>query len=133
MRCCLPLSWASRPAGSSDATRVGPTRFALATLRILVADAFAVPAEALAAATRGPADVAFARQTAMYLAHVGLGATFSEVGRAFGRDRTTAAHACRTVEERRDDPRVETLVAGLERALASVPASGSGEPAGRGA
>ena len=40
----------------------------------------------------------------MYLAHVGCGLTYSEVGRLFGRDRTTASYACRLIEDRRDDP-----------------------------
>lgn len=52
----------------------------------------------------------------MYLAHVCFRANFSAVGRAFGRDRTTAAHACRIVEARRDDPRIDALLERLERA-----------------
>jgi hypothetical protein len=39
----------------------------------------------------------------MYLAHVVCGLTFAEVSRIFGRDRTTVAHACAIVEDRRDD------------------------------
>lgn len=86
----------------------------------LVAAVFALPASAVTARARGDADVAFARQTAMYLAHVAFGASYSEIGRAFGRDRTTAAHACRVVEERRDDPLVDAVVGRLERLLAAA-------------
>jgi chromosomal replication initiation ATPase DnaA len=71
----------------------------------------------LVAATRRSADVAFARQVAMYLAHVGAGLSMSEVGRGFGRDRTTVAHACRHVEDRRDDPRIEAMLVCLEAAM----------------
>jgi chromosomal replication initiation ATPase DnaA len=41
----------------------------------------------------------------------------SEIGRCFGRDRTTAAHACRAIEDRRDDPEMEHLLSLLEEAL----------------
>ena len=82
----------------------------------LVAASFTVPPAELLSPTRRSAAAAFARQVAMYLAHVCFGATFSEVGRAFGRDRTTSAHACRLVEERRDDPRLDAILERLERA-----------------
>jgi chromosomal replication initiation ATPase DnaA len=39
----------------------------------------------------------------MYLAHVVGGLSMSEISRLFGRDRTTVAHACARVEDRRDD------------------------------
>lgn len=84
-------------------------------LQALVAARFGVPLAELRSASRGSAAVAFARQVAMYLAHVSFGATYTAIGRAFGRDRTTAAHACRLVEERRDDPRLETLIDRLEQ------------------
>jgi chromosomal replication initiation ATPase DnaA len=44
-----------------------------------------------------------ARQLAMYLCHTLLGITLTEVGQFFGRDRTTVAHACRQVEDGRDE------------------------------
>jgi chromosomal replication initiation ATPase DnaA len=52
----------------------------------------------------------------MYLAHVSFGLNYAEVGRAFGRDRTTAAYACRLIEERRDDPAVDAVLGSLENA-----------------
>lgn len=54
-------------------------------------------------ATRGRARVALARQVAMYLAHVVFGLSLTQVGLVFGRDRTTVAHACSVIEDRRDD------------------------------
>jgi chromosomal replication initiation ATPase DnaA len=83
----------------------------------LVATAFGVKAADLRSRRRGAAEVAFARQVAMYLAHVMLGANLAEVGRHFGRDRTTVAHACARVEDRRDDPVVERVLACLEAAV----------------
>ena len=63
----------------------------------------------------------------MYLAHVGCGLALTEVGRAFGRDRTTVAHACGVVEDRRDEAEFDCMLTHLEDAVASlIEALGSG-------
>ncbi len=85
-----------------------------------VAAAFAVPVAEVRAPSRCTADVAFARQSAMYLAHVALGLSCNKVGRMFHRDRTTAAHACLMVEERRDDPAVDRMLDMLESVCAEL-------------
>lgn len=82
-----------------------------------VAAAFRVPLAELRAVTRRHAHTALARQTAMYLAHVEFGLNFSEIGRAFGRDRTTAAHACRRIEDRRTEPQLDAALASLAHVL----------------
>lgn len=82
-----------------------------------VAAVFMVPVGEIHATTRRTATVALARQSAMYLAHVAFGLTFTEAGRAFGRARTTAARACRAIEERREEARLDTALADLEHAL----------------
>jgi chromosomal replication initiation ATPase DnaA len=82
------------------------------------AAAFALPLGELVAPTRRSPYAAFARQSAMYLAHVVFGLSFTEIGRGFDRDRTTAAHACRLVEDRRDDPAVDSVMSSLESACA---------------
>lgn len=87
---------------------------------LATAAAFAVPVGELVAATRRSHYAAFARQSAMYLAHVSFGLSYSEIGRAFGRDRTTAAHACQLIEERRDDPAVDAVLGSLENACATL-------------
>lgn len=83
----------------------------------LVCTALGISLAELRAHSRGRAATAFARQTAMYLAHVHFGISLSEVGRRFGRDRTTVAHACACVEDRRDDPKFECVLGCLESAL----------------
>jgi len=83
---------------------------------LATAAAFAVPVGELAASSRRSSYIAFARQSAMYLAHVSFGLSYSEVGRGFGRDRTTAAHACQLIEDRRDDPAVDAVLGSLENA-----------------
>lgn len=99
-----------QPAGEPDG--------AGADLKAVVAAAFGLAPDALKKHRgRGPADVAFARQVAMYLAHTRLRLPYVAVGRLFDRDRTTARHACSLVEERREDPRVDSILDYLERAI----------------
>jgi Bacterial dnaA protein helix-turn-helix len=86
-------------------------------LSAIVSAAFGLRPEALGAGGRGPADVAFARQVAMYLAYTRLRVPYVTAGNMFGRDRTTARHACRTVEDRREDPRIDSILDYLERAI----------------
>jgi hypothetical protein len=74
----------------------------------------------LRAPTRGSARTAFARQVAMYLAHVACGVSLTDVGILFARDRTTVAHACGVVEDKRDDPDLDCRLEHLERAVASL-------------
>jgi chromosomal replication initiation ATPase DnaA len=95
-----------------------------ASLAAVVARAFHLPAADLSAPTRR-ADVALARQVAIYVAHVGLAETLTAAGRRFGRDRSTAAHACRRVEDRRDDPCFDGLVARIEAAVAAACVTGA--------
>jgi len=87
---------------------------------VTTAAAFAIPFGELTATTRRTPYIAFARQSAMYLAHVACGLTYSEVGRAFGRDRTTAAYACQLIEDRRDDPAVDAVLGSLESACGTL-------------
>jgi chromosomal replication initiation ATPase DnaA len=84
-----------------------------------VSCALAIPARRIRAASRCGAEVALARQVAMYLVRVTFEHGFAEIGRAFGRDRTTASHACRVVEDRRDDDRFDLSLQALEGALAA--------------
>ncbi|MER2605241.1 MAG: helix-turn-helix domain-containing protein [Siculibacillus sp.] len=85
-------------------------------LEAVVAQAFGLTPTAMRNPSRGHAPVAFARQIAMYVAHVWFAMSLSEVGRRFERDRTTVSHACRIVEERREDPRIDRVVAAIESA-----------------
>jgi chromosomal replication initiation ATPase DnaA len=86
----------------------------------IVVPAFAVGRTALWAGTRGRPAEAFARQVAMYLAHVGLGLSLSAVARLFARDRTTVAHACALVEDRRDSAPFDRSLDLLEGAMRLV-------------
>jgi hypothetical protein len=64
---------------------------------------------------RSTLDVTRVRQIAMYVGHVVLRLSMSDVGRGFGRDRTTVLYACHLVEDMRDDADFDRIVAIMER------------------
>ena len=110
-----------RRTGTVSVLDVGALEPAVARLLALVSRATGVSVDLLRRKSRGKADVAEARQLAMYLMHVVLQRTYEDIGRALGRERTTVSYACAVIEDRRDDPRFETLVARLEAEIGSVP------------
>jgi chromosomal replication initiation ATPase DnaA len=83
---------------------------------IAVAQRCGVSKYALAEAKRS-ADIAFARQLAMYLCHVVADMSLREVAQAFNRDRTTVSHACHLIEDRRECPVFDQLVESIENEL----------------
>jgi chromosomal replication initiation ATPase DnaA len=97
---------------------------ALARLTETAAAAMAgLPVQSLRGPARGGRAVTQARQVAMYLAHVVFGLSFSRVGICFGRDRTTVRHACRLVEDGRDDDAREFGLAAIELGLLAMSAA----------
>jgi len=79
-----------------------------------VANVFSIDATELMLPTRGKARVALARQVAIYLAHTGCGLSLTAAGGLFERDRTTARHACRVIEQRRDNASFDRAIGLLE-------------------
>lgn len=119
------MSWA-QASGSSQICRRplgtilhGPSAVRRA-IESAVAAVFEVDVNELHARSRGSARTAFARQVAMYLAHVACGISLTDVGVLFGRDRTTVAHACGLVEDRRDDPDLDYRLEHLEGAVSCL-------------
>lgn len=109
--------------GASQTARTVAPRAACALAARLAASASGIVVTEIAADTRRSARTASARQIGMYLAHTVFGLSLKTVGVYFGRDRTTAAHACRLVEDRRDDRVFDEELAELEDLLRLV-----GEP-----
>ena len=64
---------------------------------------------------RSTLDVTRVRQIAMYVGHVVLRLSMSDVGKGFGRDRTTVLYACHLIEDMRDDADFDRIVATMER------------------
>lgn len=90
-----------------------------------VVQVFGVRRDDLRRLSRGRAKVALARQVAMYLAHVACGLTLTNTGKLFDRDRTTVAHACGVIEDRRDDPHFDRALDLLEWAVPALAARSS--------
>jgi len=89
----------------------------------IVAHLFEVPVEDLQSRTRRNASAALARQVAMYVCHVSLGLSFSDVGGLFARDRTTASHACKVIELRRDERDFDEFLKRIEEAVSALGAT----------
>lgn len=90
----------------------------------LVAREKRVPIRLIIHKSRCRPPTARARQLAMYLSHVVLGRSLTEIGGAFGRDRTTVSYACAVIEDMRDDPAFDEEVSALERRLEAAQAEG---------
>lgn len=83
--------------------------------------ALGVPVEEILGRARGNAQAAFARQVAVYLCHTAFAWSLSRVAIAFGRDRSTIAHACHAIEDRREEPQFDLWIASLEAMLREAP------------
>lgn len=73
-----------------------------------------VSQEQLLNKSRSVSKICIARQTAMYLHHTIFSNTYCQVADFFGRDRTTVSHACRVVEDLRDDTEFDEVISKLE-------------------
>jgi len=87
----------------------------------LVAMAFDVSPGDIAAHKRTSVAAARARQVAIYLTHVTFHWPLARVAFAFGRDRTTCAHACHKVEDLRENAVFDSRLVELEDCLRQAP------------
>lgn len=92
-----------RRAARREQARQSATRLRQIVLQV-VSFTYSIPLVDLEGPSRGAARVALARQIAMYLVTIIGDLDHAAVGRLFNRDRTTVAHACAIVEDRRDEP-----------------------------
>jgi chromosomal replication initiation ATPase DnaA len=106
--------WANMPDPRRD-------RAAAAFVTSMVAMTTGISVREINAPTRARAKAARARQMAMYLAHVGYAWPMARVATAFGRDRTTASHACHRIEDLRDDAAFDALISAMEASLREAP------------
>lgn len=119
----IPPAGAVRRRGRRRAARPTVTStMAQAALADRVSEACAaawraVDPQTLRNATRSTARVAIARQAAIYFSHVFFGANLTRAARVFGRDRTTARHACSRMEDMREDRRIDRAFDVIEPAL----------------
>lgn len=86
----------------------------------ILAAYFNISGRELRAPGRGSRPVARVRQIGMYVAHVVMQVPMADVGRAFGRDRSTVTYACHLVEDLREDRDFEDVISAVERVLKAV-------------
>ncbi len=63
----------------------------------------------------------FARQVAMYLAHIVYELNHTQIGRLFSKDRSTVSHACKVIEDSREDGVFDMKLIRLENFLRQAP------------
>ena len=83
----------------------------------LAASTFGVPPQDVLSQRRGRNAASHGRQIAIYLGHVALGLSFSDLAAIFGRDRASIRHAVTRIEDRRDDPGFDLWLSALETCL----------------
>ena len=115
----VPKSFCGRLPNPTAQSSADPDALCRETQRI-VARAFQITPMDLRCRSRCRAEVALARQAAMYLANVAGGVSFPDVARGFGRNRATVVHACSRIEDLRDDPSLDWSLTLLEGALRST-------------
>ncbi len=96
-------------------------RLTIAFITSLVALATDQPAREIVSRVRSTQAGIRARQIAIYLAHVALSWPLARVAVAFGRDRSTASHAVRAIEDLRDNPVLDAHLNELEACIRQAP------------
>jgi len=102
--------------GGLPADELYRRRVAMMALEVM-AEAFSIPLSRLTMGSRQRANVAFARQVAMYLTHVVGKVSIREVSIEFGRKLSTVSHACHVIEDRREAQLFDRQISFLEAAL----------------
>lgn len=100
---------ATKAGKSSDAIR--------ARVLSLVASIYDVPVGELVHVTRGSNKAVAARQVAMYLSHIVLAMTITDLAKAFHRRPSSTLHAVRRVEAMRENAKVDLTLSWLESFL----------------
>ena len=110
---CTPRS---EPQPGAKSGKIGADFAARLVVRLIVAQTGYCEQQILAAG-RGNAGISRSRQIAMYLMHTSLSLPYGQIARVFSRDRTTVSHACRQIEDQRDDLALNAMLCELEGIL----------------
>lgn len=107
--------------GGGGTLRQGDFTAACQAVRVVVSEMHAMLGSRLPLAGRKRRrSLCHVRQIAMYVCHVVLQVSLTDIGLAYGRDRTTVGHACRVIEDRRDDQGYDDFVSAVERVVAAA-------------
>lgn len=94
----------------------------------MVATAYEVTGDHLFNNARGNSREIRARQISMYLMHICLSFSLTEIARIYARDRTTIGHACRVIEDMRDTPVFDDRIIEMEETIQTVIALATNYP-----
>jgi hypothetical protein len=108
------------PGEAAPVLPILPVGIACRIVRQLVLEMTALASERPLRRRDSRRTICHVRQIAMYVCHVVLRLSLSDIGGAFGRDRTTVGYACNVVEDRRDDASFDAFVSAVERVVLSV-------------
>ena len=116
----IPITDSASP--TSLPARAGKVGAGLAALQVDLCVTFSaafagLPKADLLAKGRGKRRISQARHLAIYLAHTSFGLGFSQLAPLFGRDRASLRHACRQIEDLRDDASFDAALARIEQSL----------------
>ncbi len=84
----------------------------------IVAREFGITGNNVFARTRGSSAEVTARQTTIYLMHILFQCSYTHIGKAVRRDRSTVRYACHVIEDFRDDPVFDEKLTMLEGKIA---------------
>ncbi|MFC3164990.1 helix-turn-helix domain-containing protein [Ciceribacter thiooxidans] len=120
----VPVEYQPAPQPPDPAALLSPAerqslRFRCMMVRQVVAELLAFAGDEGRAGRDRRRSVQHIRQISMYVSHVVLQIPMQHVAIAFGADRSTVSHACRTVEERRENRAYDDFVGAAERLTAS--------------
>ncbi len=115
-----PVEWPAAPDADADNPPLTPERRLLCMIVRQLAEELLRVTGLEHDHEPGRRATSHVRQVAMYVCHVAYSMPMSEVAQAFGRDRSTVGHACRMVEDRRDDRAYDTFVAIVERMASAI-------------
>ena len=111
---------APRPAANDEPSRLDRQRRDLILRAVPAGFGVSQRAMLLAGRARADARAVLARQCAMYLMHVVFSMPLTLVAALFRKDRTTVAHACQRIEERREAPVFDAFLHDLELAVSAL-------------
>lgn len=106
-------------AGIASITKSGDKLLAT-FVNQMAASAFELTSERLLRVDRGNARATRARQISIYLMHTVLSFPLIKIARIYKKDRTTIGHACRVIEDLRDNPAFDDRILELEETVQTV-------------
>ena len=86
----------------------------------MIAAAFEISGERLLHNDRGVVRINRPRQISMYLMNTALSLKFTEIAEFYDKDRTTVSHACKVIEELRDDVEFDDRISEFENTIRTV-------------